>query len=354
MGRAGAAAAEAPVPRHGARLCRFRDRARDRRVADRAAVSPARRLSPSSSSWSRPGGRSSASTRSCASSAPTTSNDGDAVDRRDRRSALRRPLRDPRTARVDAEREVVGNRGAAADAAQQPRRRSRRTAGGPRGLRRLGARGALARRTEGNRPRAAGARRRRDPARSVRQARRGLPDDDAVTARADRELAARAALGDVGRVPPARGGGADDVRPDDGRVVDLHRHAGNPPGHVPDVRRRGAEALRRAVPGRPDDPDRRARRHGRGAAARRDAWPVRRSSASRSTRRASSGASRRATSTRRPSRSTTRSRACAQRRRRAVRSRSACSAMRRTSCRSSRGAASTSTSSPTRRRRTIR
>ena len=61
--------------------------------------------------------------------------------------------------------------------------RSRRTARGPRGLRRLGARGALARRAEGNRPRTARARRRRDAARPVRQARRRLPDDDAVAPR---------------------------------------------------------------------------------------------------------------------------------------------------------------------------
>src|SRR5439155_6437407 len=31
---------------------------------------------------------------------------------------------------------------------------------------------------------------------------------------------------DVGRVPAARGRGSHDVRPDDGRLVDLHRHAG--------------------------------------------------------------------------------------------------------------------------------
>ncbi len=53
----------------------------------------------------------------------------------------------------------------------------------------------------------------------------------------DRELAARAEVGDVGRVPAARGGGADDVRPDDGGVVDLHRHPGDSPGHLPDVLR---------------------------------------------------------------------------------------------------------------------
>ncbi len=45
--------------------------------------------------------------------------------------------------------------------------------------------------------------------------------------------------GAVGRVSPARGGGTDDVRADDGRLVDLHRHAGDPPGHLSDLRSRG-------------------------------------------------------------------------------------------------------------------
>ena len=39
--------------------------------------------------------------------------------------------------------------------------------------------------------------------------------------------------------------GPDDVRPDDRRLVDLHRHAGHPAGHLRDVRRRGQEAVRR-------------------------------------------------------------------------------------------------------------
>ena len=48
----------------------------------------------------------------------------------------------------------------------------------------------------------------------------------------------------------ARRGRADDVRADDRRVVDLHRLAGDPPGHVRDVRGRGAQAVRRdAWPG---------------------------------------------------------------------------------------------------------
>ena len=36
--------------------------------------------------------------------------------------------------------------------------------------------------------------------------------------------------------------GPDHVRPDDGRLVDLHRLAGNPAGHVRDVRRRRARS----------------------------------------------------------------------------------------------------------------
>ena len=84
--------------------------------------------------------------------------------------------------------------------------------------------------------------------------------------------------------------GSDDVRPDDGRELDLHRHAGDPPGHVPDVRRGGREALRLA---RPRAAGRSSPRGSAGWAARSRSprrWPARRSSASRSTRRGSSGA----------------------------------------------------------------
>ena len=102
------------------------------------------------------------------------------------------------------------------------------------------------------------------------QAGRRLHDARGRAARAHRELAARAEVGDVGRVPAARGGGADDVRPDDRRLVDLHRHAGDPAGDVPDVRRGGREALRLARSARADDPHGRARRDGRRAAARGD------------------------------------------------------------------------------------
>ena len=46
-------------------------------------------------------------------------------------------------------------------------------------------------------------------------------------------------------VPRARRRRADDVRADDRRVLDLHRDPGHPPGHLRDVRRDRAQALRR-------------------------------------------------------------------------------------------------------------
>ena len=56
-------------------------------------------------------------------------------------------------------------------------------------------------------------------------------------ARAHRQLEPRAAMGDVGALQRARPQGAHDVRPDDRRLVDLHRLAGHRAGHVRDVRR---------------------------------------------------------------------------------------------------------------------
>ena len=93
--------------------------------------------------------------------------------------------------------------------------------------------------------------------------------------------------------------GPDHVRPDDRRLLDLHRHAGHPAGHLPDLRRRGREALRRrpGAAGSCSPP-------GWAAWAARSRWPspwpAAWRSASRSTPRASSAASRRATSTSRP------------------------------------------------------
>ncbi len=79
---------------------------------------------------------------------------------------------------------------------------------------------------------------RRDAADPVRQARRRLPHARRRAARAHRQLDAGARVGRLGALPEVRGDGAHDVRPDDGRLVDLHRHPGDPPGHVRDVRAR--------------------------------------------------------------------------------------------------------------------
>ena len=60
--------------------------------------------------------------------------------------------------------------------------------------------------------------------------------------------------------------GPHDVRPDDRRLVDLHRHAGDPAGHLRDAGRAGRASLRRLAR-RADRPHRRARGHGRSPAA---------------------------------------------------------------------------------------
>ncbi len=98
-------------------------------------------------------------------------------------------------------------------------------------------------------------RRRRDAARPERQAGRRAADPRVGAARADRELEPRRALGDLGRLPRARAAGPDDVRPDDRRVLDLHRDPGDPAGHLRDLRRGGTPALRRlACAGRSRSP----------------------------------------------------------------------------------------------------
>ena len=109
---------------------------------------------------------------------------------------------------------------------------------------------------------------RRDAAGPVGQAGRRVPHPRRRAARADRQLEPRAALGDLGPFQRARSQGPDDVRPDDRRLVDLHRLAGHRAGHLRDLRRDGPPALRRRSL-RQVDPDRRPGRHGRRAAARR-------------------------------------------------------------------------------------
>ena len=183
---------------------------------------------------------------------------------------MRRPPDDSRPARADAERPLVADGSAAADASQQPRPRGRGEAGGADRLWRLGQGGAEPRGAQGACPLPPGSRGGRDPARPERQAGRRLPHAPRCAARPPRELAPRPALGDLGGVPAARSARTDDVRADDCRELDLHRHPGNPPGHVPDLRRSRGEALRLARPEREDDPHGRAWRNGRRAAPRRD------------------------------------------------------------------------------------
>ncbi len=162
----------------------------------------------------------------------------------------------------------MADRGATADADEQPRpgeRREPRRAGGVRRHRQGRAQLGVVRRPRAH---AHDPRGRRDDARAERQARRRLPHPRVGAAGADRQLQPGRRLGQLGGVPPARGAGPDDVRPDDRRLVDLHRHAGHPPGHLRDLRRGGRQALRRNS-GRHHHADRRPRWHGWRAAARR-------------------------------------------------------------------------------------
>ncbi len=76
------------------------------------------------------------------------------------------------------------------------------------------------------------ARRRRDAARAVGQAGRCIPHARRCPARADRQLQPGAALGDLGALQRARSQGPDDVRADDGRLLDLHRQPGHRAGHL--------------------------------------------------------------------------------------------------------------------------
>ena len=167
-----------------------------------------------------------------------------------------------------AHRQELGRGGGDAHADEQSRPGGRREAGGAGRLWRHrpgGARLGLLRRHRGG---AEGPRARRNAARAVRQAGRRVPHHDRCAARAPRQLQPRAGLGDLGAFPRARPQGPDDVRPDDGRLLDLYRLAGHRAGHLRDLRRGRAAALWRRPLG-PLDPDRRARRHGRRAAPRR-------------------------------------------------------------------------------------
>ena len=79
---------------------------------------------------------------------------------------------------------------------------------------------------------------RRNDARAVRQAGRRAAHARVGAAGAHRQLQPRRRLGHLARVPPPRAARPHHVRPDDRGLVDLHRHPGDPAGHLRDVRGR--------------------------------------------------------------------------------------------------------------------
>ncbi len=161
----------------------------------------------------------------------------------------------------------LADRGSPALPDEQSRPRGSRTAGRPRRLRRGRTRRQGLEVVRRDRLRARKARLGRDVARAVGKARRGLPHAPDGTQGADSELAPGSRLGHLGGVLAARGARPDHVRADDRWLVDLHRHPGNPPRHVPDLFGSRRAALRRNAR-RPPGPDGRSRRHGRCATAR--------------------------------------------------------------------------------------
>ncbi|CAM5653296.1 hypothetical protein SPURM210S_04862 [Streptomyces purpurascens] len=181
---------------------------------------------------------------------------------------VRTPPR-PSAARHGTERPGMAAGSRPADAAEQPRPGGRRA---PRQARRLrrhrqgGTRLALLRRDGADTARAQAG---RDDARPVRPPRRRHADPRVGPTRPHRQLQPRRRLGHLGGVPPPGGPRPDHVRPDDRRLLDLHRHPGHPPGHLRDLRRRRREEVRRHPRG-DHHPHRRSRRHGRRPAARRD------------------------------------------------------------------------------------
>ena len=66
-------------------------------------------------------------------------------------------------------------------------------------------------------------------------------------ARPDRELESRRPLERLETFRRARPRGPDDVRPDDRRKLDLHRHAGNFARHLRNIRRRGTKTFSAAI-----------------------------------------------------------------------------------------------------------
>ena len=169
---------------------------------------------------------------------------------------------------TDAHRPRLAAGGRPADADEQPRPRGRRAPRGPRRLRRHrqgGPRLAVVPRAGPHADRRCG-----DDETMLVQSGRPVgrvPHPRVGAAGADRQLQPGRRLGHLAGVPPAGGARPDHVRPDDRRLVDLHRHPGHPAGHLRDVRRGRREAVRRHAR-RHAHAHRRLRRDGRRAAAR--------------------------------------------------------------------------------------
>ena len=119
----------------------------------------------------------------------------------------RRPAR-PRPARERADLPRLGAGSGPPDAHEQPRPGGRRGPRPPRRLRRDRPRGAVVGGVRRDRPRAPGARRRRDAAHPVGQAGRGRPDASVGAARPHRQLEPRRQVGDLGRLPRPRAAAA--------------------------------------------------------------------------------------------------------------------------------------------------
>ena len=103
-----------------------------------------------------------------------------------------------------------------------------------------------------------GAAGRRDAARPVGKARRRVPDPCGCATGSDRELQPRPQMGRLGAFQRARSQRPHDVRPDDGRFVDLYRHAGHRAGHLRDLRGGRASNISAVTLRGRLDPDRRA------------------------------------------------------------------------------------------------
>ncbi len=108
----------------------------------------------------------------------------------------------------------------------------------------------------------AGAGGRRDAADSIRQAGRGVPHPSGRAPGALGQFQLGPGVGHVGGILAAGVHGLDHVRADDGRQLDLHRHARHFAGDLRDLRRVRGAAFRR-YPQRPLGVDGRLRRHGR-------------------------------------------------------------------------------------------